>query len=693
MYDICSDFQPVFAPAVSNYNTICVQWRMAEILTTLKLRVCQFTGKRLEQALLSALEKAGFDFDVHEASLDTANPSDALDYDCILVDWRDANPDVAQFFLALAGSIPTIALINSDQEQGDLNLIAGFNDFVCVEEIGLSTFQLRVRRLISRYKDPMSLTSTNSPEAQLLQTVVNHSTDWVFIKDLQHRFLAVSEEYASSLERSFDSVIGKNDLEVGFSEDVVLGSERADWRGFWPQDDEAISKGEPTVETNPYWRVFTGDTRHRKTIRVPLKNHWGEVYALMVCSEDVTAIVKAEQILRERNEMLEKVTQEKLKADHSRLMAELAVTAKNKFIATASHDLRQPLHALGLYLDVLESKVNSDDQKALIAKIKNSSTALSVLFNSLLDLSRLDAGVVEVESAHFRVDPLLTSLRVEFEEVASDKELDIQIGQSDAVLLTDAVLLERILRNLIQNAITHTEAGKVEVKCAVVGQCLRVDVSDTGPGIPQYEQNAIFSEYYQLEHAGRRPTIGLGLGLAIVRRLVDLMDVKFELASVSGEGSVFSIEVPLGDEASISEIVSLPTQTELQGQTILIIDDEADILDGMMHVLKAHGCSSITALSAAQAIEKLTERDVVPSMIVADYRLQNGQTGDMAIECIREEFNSEIPAIIVTGDTSADRLKEATQSGFRLLHKPVQSEELLSEITSQLIGSTAARAH
>ena len=688
MYDICQDFKPVFASVVSKYSTICVQWRMAEIITTLKLRVCQFSGKRLEQGLLSALEKAGFDFDVHEASLDTANPTEALNYDCILVDWRDANPEVAQFFLTLAGSIPAIALIDSDQAQGDLNLIAGFNDFVCVEEIGLSTFELRVRRLISRYKDPMSLSSTNSPEAQLLQTVVNHSTDWVFIKDLQHRFLAVSEEYANSLERSFDSVIGKNDLEVGFSEDVVLGSERADWRGFWPQDDEAISKGEPTVETNPYWRVFTGDTRHRKTIRVPLKNHWGVVYALMVCSEDVTAIVKAEQILRERNEMLEKVTQEKLKADHSRLMAELAVTAKNKFIATASHDLRQPLHALGLYLDVLESKVSSDDQKALIAKIKNSSTALSVLFNSLLDLSRLDAGVVEVESAHFRVEPLLTSLRVEFEEVASDKELDIQIGKSNAVLLTDAVLLERILRNLIQNAITHTEAGKVEVKCEVVGSCLRVDVSDTGPGIPQYEQNAIFSEYYQLEHAGRRPTIGLGLGLAIVRRLVDLMDVKFELTSVSGEGSVFSIEVPLGDEASISEIASLPTQTELQGQTILIIDDEADILDGMMHVLKAHGCSSITALSAAQAIDKLTARDVVPSMIVADYRLQNGQTGDMAIECIREEFNSEIPAIIVTGDTSADRLKEATQSGFRLLHKPVQSDELLSEITSQLIGGS-----
>jgi len=685
----------------------------------LKLRICEITGEHIEQRILDALVAAGFAYERLSNEQLISNQSDAIqvsdvyvndarisnsatdgqfidcdsapaNYDCLLVDWRDANPDTAQFFATQSGREPVVALINSDQAQTDLSMIIGFNDFVCEQEIGLASFTLRLKRLVCRYRDPLSLTSTNAPEAQLLQTVVNHSSDWLFIKDLDHRFLAVSEEYASSLERSFDSVIGKNDLEIGFSKDVVLGSEKADWPGFWPQDDHAVARGEPTVETNPYWRVFTGDTRHRKTIRVPLKNYHGEVYALLVCSEDVTTIVKTEQVLRERSEMLEKVTQEKLKAEHSRLMAELAVTAKNKFIATASHDLRQPLHALGLYLDVLETKVKGEDEQALITKIKNSSNALSVLFNSLLDLSRLDAGVVEVEPVHFTISTLLSSLSEEFEEVAADKSLNINVEQSNAVLYTDAVLLERILRNLIQNAITYTPEGSVDVRCELASSHLRIDICDTGPGIPQIEQNAIFSEYYQLEHDGRRPTIGLGLGLAIVRRLVDLLDVKFDLQSNPGEGSVFSLELPLGDAQKVIDEVSNTMAAKLNGYTVLIIDDEADILDGMSHVLKAHGCTPVTAKTVSEAIEKLTRDDLAPSMIVADYRLQYGQTGDTAIELIREEFNSDIPAIIVTGDTSADRLKEATNSGFRLLHKPVQTEDLIAQLSVALSGRQSA---
>ena len=648
----------------------------------IKLGVNHLKGRRIERSIIDALVAAGFVIEEFEGKLSDTADQQTTDFDCQFVDWRDADEEIAGYFKVLAGREPVVALIDGICEQDDLNVVVGFGDFVCEQELSFTTFALRVRRLVERYRDPVTLTSSNSPEARVLQTVVNHSSDWVFIKDLDHRFLAASEEYANTLDRSLDSVIGKNDLDVGFSEDVVLGSEKADWQGFWPQDDYAVAQGEPTVETNPYWRVFTGDTRHRRTIRVPLKNHWGDVYALLVCSEDVTALVKAEQVLHERSEMLEKVTQEKLKADNSRLMAELAVAAKNKFIATASHDLRQPLHALGLYLDVLEAKVQTNAQQALITKIKNSCNALSVLFNSLLDLSRLDAGVVDVDSTHFAIDPLLTSLREEFEEIAADKSLSIVVDNGDATIFTDAVLLERILRNLIQNAVTYTEQGCVEVRCSIQEALLRIDIADTGPGIPQYEQNAIFSEYYQLEHEGNRPTIGLGLGLAIVRRLVELLDVKFDLKSEIGKGSVFSLQLPLGDAKEIVEPVVLGVQSKLSGQTVLVIDDDADILDGMRHVLKAHGCNPIAAPSASEAIESLAQSDVVPSMIIADYRLENGKTGDLAIKLVREEFNSDIPAIIVTGDTSADRLKEATNSGFRLLHKPVQPDELLSVISS-----------
>jgi len=663
---------------------------MPHLRQPIKLRVNHLQGRRIEKSIVDALVASGFIVEEYNGTLTEDIDQNSVEYDCQLVDWRDANEEIARHFQVLAGREPVVALIDAFRAQENSELVTGFSDFVCEQELGFAAFTLRVRRLIGRYRVPLTLTSTNAPEAQLLQTIVNHSSDWVFIKDLDHRFLALSEEYANTLDRSLDSIIGKNDLEVGFSKDVVLGSDKADWQGFWPQDDYAVAQGEPTVETIPYWRVFAGDTRHRRTIRVPLKNHWGDVYALLVCSEDVTALVKAEQVLRERSKMLEKVTQEKLKADNSRLMAELAVTAKNKFIATASHDLRQPLHALGLYLDVLEAKVQSSDQQALITKIKNSCNALSVLFNSLLDLSRLDAGVVDVEPMHFRIAPLLKSLREEFEEVAADKSLSISVDNSDATVFTDAVLLERILRNLIQNAVTYTEKGSVEVRCSVQESILRIDIVDTGPGIPQYEQNAIFSEYYQLEHQGNRPTIGLGLGLAIVRRLVDLLDVKFDLKSEIGEGSVFSLHLALGDASNTVEPVALSAQSKLSGQTVLVIDDDAEILDGMRHVLQAHGCNPIVALSASEAIESLTEKDMVPSMIVADYRLDNGQTGDIAIKLVREEFNIDIPAIIVTGDTSADRLKEATNSGFRLLHKPVQPDELVSVISSICISNSGS---
>lgn len=657
---------------------------MSDHQETLTIRICGIKASSIEDETLNALKEIGFNCELTYGNPEHWISDSSAPFDCLLVDWRDANSETSTFFLEQSGRFPVIALIDGNRNDYDLNLIDGFNDFVCKEEISLSSFMFRVRRLINRYRDPISVSSANGPEAQLLQTVVNHSTDWLFIKDLSHRFLSVSEEYINTLDHSIHSVIGKNDLEIGFSEEVVLGSEKADWPGFWPQDDNAIENGEPTVETSPYWRVFTGDTRHRRTIRVPLKNHWNEVYGLLVCSEDITTIVKTEQVLQERSEMLTKVTQEKLRADKSREMAELAVTAKDKFIATASHDLRQPLHALGLYLDVLDVKVKGEDERILIKKIKNASTALAVLFNSLLDLSRLDAGIVEVEMAHFPVNQLLLSLREEFKEIANDKSLKIRVDTSDAILYTDAVLLERVLRNLMQNAVTYTSEGEVVVSCILQDKSLRIEISDTGPGILQIEQDAVFSEFYQLEHDGRRPTMGLGLGLAIVRRLVNLLDVPFDLQSEIGEGSVFSLEIPLGVKAEIQDDNVRVPDNDMRGFTVVVIDDDIDILDGMKTLLITYGCEAITAESVDEAIEKLTRDDIVPSMIVADYRLQAGQKGDEAIEKIREEFNSDIPAVIVTGDTSASRLKAATASGFRLLHKPVMADDLLAELKLHL---------
>jgi len=200
----------------------------------IKLRVNHLQGRRIEKSIIDALVAAGFVIEEFDGSLTDAGGQHSVDYDCQLVDWRDADKEIAHYFQVLAGREPVVALIDAYREQEDTELVTGFSDFVCEQELGLASFKLRVHRLTRRYRDPLTLTTTNSPEAQLLQTVVNHSSDWVFIKDLDHRFLAVSEEYANSLERSLDNVIGKNDLDVGFSKDVVLGSEKADWQGYTP---------------------------------------------------------------------------------------------------------------------------------------------------------------------------------------------------------------------------------------------------------------------------------------------------------------------------------------------------------------------------------------------------------------------------------------------------------------------------
>ena len=650
----------------------------------MRVRLLQINETELasQTPIQPVLESAGFIVESVVSAIDIID--DTLPFDFLLVDCRITSPDQIPSLSNNKQAFPTILLLGEQEASSDTNIRRYADEFVCESELTGWQFGLRLQQVLNRYKQPLNQLCIHSPEAKLLQTVVNHASDWVFIKDLDHRFLAVSEDYVQGLDLEFNQVIGKDDMEIGLEPELILGSEDSDFEGFWPQDDETVALGVPTVETNPEWRIFTGDTRHRRTVRAPLKNVWGDVYALLICSEDVTQIVKTEEALRERNDMLDSMTKAKTKAENSRIMAEHAVTAKNKFIAAASHDLRQPLHALGLYIDVLESKVDGELEQSLIEKIKNSSKSLSVLFNSLLDLSRLDAGVVEVNETDFVLGSMLNSLFEEMQGFAAEKDIELIVMPCATVVTGDAVLIERVIRNLLHNAISYTETGKVTVLCRPQKDVIGIDIIDTGPGIPEYERSAIFSEYYQVEDKTQRPIMGLGLGLAIVRRLVNLMGINFKLQSTVGVGSTFSLELPIGDLRNLIEEVQLNVAPTLAGIHVLVIDDEEDILDGMHHLLVSLKCDAVVATTVEQAIAKLVELNLVPDMIVADYRLLYGQTGDQAIKLIREEFNTDIPAIIVTGDTSADRLKEATHSGFKLLHKPVNSHEMLMAMSELL---------
>ena len=370
-------------------------------------------------------------------------------------------------------------------------------------------------------------------------------------------------------------------------------------------------------------------------------------------------------------------------------IAQRAVVAKSRFLAAASHDLRQPLHALGLFLGALRRHESDPRQLEVIDDMGKSAEALNGLFNSLLDVSRLDAEIIEFNPSHMPVRDLFDGLRAQFVQQAEEKGLELVVESSDCVLYTDAILFERVLRNLLANAVQYTRAGSITLGCAAGDDgCRVVTLADTGVGIPSEARDDVFSEYYQLNNPERDRGKGLGLGLAIVRRLCELMDLPLAMESREGVGTTFRIEVPGGDPAQVRRRRSEPIALAARGRCVLVIDDESQVLQSMRHVLEGFGCRTLLAESARDALRVMTLAERIPDLILSDYRLRGDLTGVDAIEAIRESLERDVPAVIITGDTSPERLKEVKLSGLELLHKPVATDELCRVLSRLLPAST-----
>jgi signal transduction histidine kinase/CheY-like chemotaxis protein len=380
--------------------------------------------------------------------------------------------------------------------------------------------------------------------------------------------------------------------------------------------------------------------------------------------------------------LIEELSAQKASAESSQRLAEAAIVAKSKFLAAASHDLRQPLHALGLFHDALEPHVDGGGGE-IMDRMQQSISALGGLFDSLLDISRLDAGVFEVNRRHIRLRPLLRRLCDEHRPRAEEKGLALDYKGDEFVIYSDPVILERILRNLLSNAIRYTDAGSVTLECRPNNDGVRVSVADTGKGIDDGERESIFSEYHQLHNPGRDRTKGLGLGLSIVKRLCKLLGPEIQLESEVGKGSTFYLDLPMGDANAIES--GKPTGAwDLRGAIVLVIDDEADILHSTGRVVERWGCKAVLAESAAEALDLVNE-STIPSAIVADYRLSDDETGIQAIEKVRDRLGQHIPAMLISGDTAPERLQEVKTSGLRLLHKPVMPGELRTALMQELI--------
>jgi len=357
--------------------------------------------------------------------------------------------------------------------------------------------------------------------------------------------------------------------------------------------------------------------------------------------------------------------------------AEEANIAKSKFIAAASHDLRQPLHALGLFVGALKHYVENPRTVDLVGHIDKSVKALDSLFNALLDISKLDAEAITPDIKSFEFTTLANQLVTEYSLQAQEKGLAFNSNINKIAIRSDPALLQTILRNLLSNAIRYTQNGEVSLSVEVKENTACISVSDTGIGIPISDQQNIFREFFQLGNTERDRSKGLGLGLAIVRRLVDLLNLQLEVESTPSLGSTFRVSVPLGDAKQLSDFASEEREFQAAGNLkILIIDDENEVREAVNALLESWNYSVETAADISQALERIRQKSFIPDLIIADYRLREGHNGAEAIQIIKKEFGENIEGLIVTGDTDPERIRQVNLSGYPLLHKPVEPKKL-----------------
>lgn len=378
-------------------------------------------------------------------------------------------------------------------------------------------------------------------------------------------------------------------------------------------------------------------------------------------------------------------------AERARGVAEQADLAKSRFLAAASHDLRQPMQSLFLFADSLKAHISDPEGVDKLLHLRRGLDALKVLLDGLLDISRLDADAVEPTIEDVPLDPLLDQVGSAYAKVAAAKGLSFETHACGGTVRTDRTLLSRILNNLLENAVHYTETGRIRIDCRRTGGTVRIEVQDTGMGIPPDHMEDIWKEFHQVGNPERDRNQGLGLGLAIVDRLARLLGHRVDVRSALGRGSVFSIELPAGAPVEIPAaapaapagpaaapppVSALPTAPAGGRRFAVLVDDDAIVLLGLQSILRDWGYDVLAAGSTEQALERLGTAGRKPDIVVADYRLRGGRVGTEAILRIRGLFGSDIPGVILTGETGPECVQDAAAYGFSVAHKPITSHQL-----------------
>jgi signal transduction histidine kinase/CheY-like chemotaxis protein len=396
-----------------------------------------------------------------------------------------------------------------------------------------------------------------------------------------------------------------------------------------------------------------------------------------------TIKIRAENIA-----LVEQLAHEKGVVEEALGTAQEAYRDKSRFLAAASHDLRQPLHAMGLFLGSLSMMVEGAEARKLLRRIRETTDVLTSHFNSLLDISRFDAGGIEVERADFSISALLKTAVDEFRPQAEEKGLAISLNADDSIVYSDEVLVDRVIRNLLSNAVRYTEKGSVNVVAEKKGDHVDVSIIDTGPGIAHEEQKDIFNEFVQLNNPARRREQGVGLGLAIVKRIDSLLGLSLRLRSSEGVGSRFEILLPLADD-DVKQADSSQEQREADiqhasipaGLNVWVLEDDKAAADALCMQLEAWNCNVTLATTRQELETEHAKTGVWPDVVLLDDMLGTGESGLEIAEWLSSHMPKE-QVVMVTGNTAPERLNEIANKGFPLILKPMSSQRLLTVLTS-----------
>ena len=517
---------------------------------------------------------------------------------------------------------------------------------------------------------------------EILQTALDHVRQGIAVFDKDTHLACWNRQFGDVLDLPHELVrIG-----IGLDEILRVNAEKG---AFGPGDVEALvaERIAGYVGGEPFLERFA-DRGLVIEVRANRMPGGGIVMTFTDITPSVEAAEALERRVHERTYELKLLNDELLRA---KAAADEANVSKTRFLAAASHDILQPLNAARLYVTSLVERQSGGEVARLTSHVDASLEAVEEIIGALLDISRLDTGALKPDIASFRIDELLRQLEVEFAPLAREKGLRLVFVPSSLTVRSDRRLLRRLLQNLVSNAVKYTKTGRVLVGCRRHGRQLRIDVYDTGIGIPKSKQRIVFTEFHRLEQ-GAKVARGLGLGLSIVERIGRVLDHKVRLASAVERGSHFSVEVPLAPAAAKPRSRSEPKSVDLRrltGMAVLCIDNDLKILDGMKTLLGGWGCRVIAATDLAAAADALRDEKAAPAGLLVDYHLDRGD-GIAVIADLRRRYGSGMPAILVTADRTAAVREAANAQDIQVLNKPIKPAALRALLAQWRVQRVAA---